>query len=67
MSNFRYLAKGLAVVSTMLVAGFASADVLHLASGDRLSGEIDSISGGKVVLKMTRASAAITAALGASA
>ena len=29
----------------------AQADVLHLTSGDRLTGEIDSINGGRVVLK----------------
>lgn len=39
---------GLALVSTTLGV---QADVLHLKNGDRLSGEVDSIVGGKVVLK----------------
>ena len=38
----------LALVSTTLGV---QADVLHLKNGDRLSGEVDSIVGGKVVLK----------------
>lgn len=51
MIFFRQLRLVAAVVSMLLAAGIASADVLHLSSGDRLSGEIDSIVGGKVVLK----------------
>lgn len=41
-------------ISGVLAAGLAlsaQADVLHLKSGDRLSGEVDSIVGGKIVLK----------------
>lgn len=41
--------KGLLLIPAML-AGTANADVLFLASGDRLTGEIDSIGGGKVIL-----------------
>ena len=39
------------LVMGLLAMGTTWADVLHLTSGDRLSGEIDSISGGKVILK----------------
>lgn len=42
--------KGLLVLLGM-TAGAAGADVVYLTSGDRLSGEIDSISGGRVILK----------------
>ena len=35
----------------IVLAAAAQADVLHLKSGDRLTGEVDSIVGGKVVLK----------------
>ena len=41
---------GLLALSAAFFSLAAAADVLHLASGDRLTGEIDSIRGGKVVL-----------------
>ena len=50
MSHSRNLLAGLLA---FLAAGWsltATADVLHLVSGDRLTGEIDSIGGGKVIL-----------------
>jgi putative salt-induced outer membrane protein YdiY len=37
--------------AALILAQSLQADVLHLSSGDRLTGEIDSVVGGKVVLK----------------
>ncbi len=42
---------GLLLVALLLFANGLRADVLYLTNGDRLSGEIDSITGGKVLLK----------------
>lgn len=50
MKLLRFTAALLAAFSAFFWAAGAAADVLHLTSGDRLSGEIDSIGGGKVVL-----------------
>lgn len=50
MSHSRVLRAGLFAFIAAFLPLAAVADVLHLASGDRLSGEIDSISGGKVLL-----------------
>ncbi len=51
MSHSRKLIAGLLALGAAFYSLAAAADVLHLASGDRLSGEIDSIAGGKVILK----------------
>jgi putative salt-induced outer membrane protein YdiY len=51
MSHSRKLIAGLLAIAGGFYSLAAAADVLHLASGDRLSGEIDSIGGGKVILK----------------
>ena len=51
MSHSRNLFAGLFAIAAAFCSFTAAADVLHLASGDRLSGEIDSIGGGKVILK----------------
>jgi len=45
------LIAGVAALICSLLPLAAVADVLYLSSGDRLSGEIDSIGGGKVILK----------------
>jgi putative salt-induced outer membrane protein YdiY len=42
---------GVVLLAGIFLAASAVADVLHLQSGDRLTGEIDSIAGGRVVLK----------------
>jgi len=39
------------LVGALMGAQLAVADVLYLASGDRLTGDIDSVTGGKVILK----------------
>lgn len=51
MSHSRKLLASLLAFAAAFCSLAAVADVLHLASGDRLSGEIDSITGGKVILK----------------
>lgn len=51
MSYSRKLIASLLVFGGAFYSLTAAADVLHLASGDRLTGEIDSIGGGKVILK----------------
>lgn len=51
MKVLRVTAALLAALAVSFWAAGAAADVLHLTSGDRLSGEIDSIGGGKVILK----------------
>jgi putative salt-induced outer membrane protein YdiY len=51
MSHSRTLIARLIAVVGVFCSFAATADVLHLASGDRLTGEIDSVSGGKVILK----------------
>jgi putative salt-induced outer membrane protein YdiY len=43
--------KGAGLLLTLLMTVSAQADVLYLVSGDRLTGEIDSVTGGKVILK----------------
>ena len=48
MSHSRKLGVGLLALNAAFFSLAAAADVLHLASGDRLTGEIDSIRGGKV-------------------
>jgi putative salt-induced outer membrane protein YdiY len=47
--NFTGTKLGLALA--LFLMGTAQADVLYLASGDRLTGEVDSVIGGKVILK----------------
>lgn len=51
MKSVRIGAGILFVLISALTSTWARADVLHLQSGDRLTGEIDSISGGKVILE----------------
>jgi putative salt-induced outer membrane protein YdiY len=51
MNHSRNLTAGLAALICGLLPLAAMADVLHLSSGDRLTGEIDSVGGGKVILK----------------
>ena len=47
----RDIGRWILTVLLLAGAGQAAAGVLHLSSGDRLTGEIDSIAGGKVILK----------------
>ena len=51
MIVFNRMRACLALAMSIFLSAAASADVLHLASGDRLTGEIDSITGGKVILE----------------
>ena len=51
MNLRKNLLVALCALSGGLAAAAASADVLYLNSGDRLTGEIDHIGGGKIVLK----------------
>ena len=51
MKVFRKAWNATALSALLVTAGAAQADVLYLTSGDRLSGEIDSVGGGKVLLK----------------
>jgi putative salt-induced outer membrane protein YdiY len=51
MKSVRIGAGILFILIATLTSTWAAADVLHLKSGDRLTGEVDSIAGGKVILK----------------